>query len=1043
MSELSINHFQEFFRELHEFDGMPIDPYPWQIRLAERAIQGDWPGAIDLPTGSGKTACIDIAIFAMACQAERPVAERSAPRRIVFCVNRRVIVDQAYDRACKIAKSLWEAEKSNDTKKPTLAAVAKCLRKFAGNSEPVSDTPPLDALELRGGIYRDNRWARSAVQPTIICSTIDQIGSRLLFRGYGVSSGAAPIQAALLAYDSLILLDEAHISQPFRQSVYWVQQYLDINRWARDSIGVRPMVFVPMTATPTTEMRRRGVISLQDDDRSEKYPLAARLNAQKVAALEAVDNVTTAAIKSAKVVLNGESAALGIIVNRVATARAIFAELQRVTEKRPDLAVELVIGSMRPVDRDRQQKRLRESVGPERPPKTEKCSVTISTQCLEVGADYDFDYLITECASLDALRQRFGRLNRGGREIIAKAEVLIDKKQIQSEDKLDDSSPLDPIYGNAHSRTWNWLVDVSVDDRIDFGVEPFHTILNEHGNQGQIPEALLSPSASLNAPVMMPAYVDLWSQTSPKPAVDPDVSLFIHGDQQALSDVRVCWRRDLTKGKEGKNPFTVSDWVDIVSLLPPTSAECMSVSISRFRKWILRTDEATEPEADLLAITQVESSQKRRAQGDQQSAWRSDFVIWRGNRYSFTVADQEALKRLCPGDTVVLPEAARGWDELGHVVFESSDAQLDPRGESDERGEILTSSTLVDVAEHAWREAKDREVMRLCPNMRDLFPADESINALFDGACGSGERLQIAKWKELLLQASETIKESHSAISERFANLSNSNFGLEVQYYPKRKGVVLTTRRRLGTHVWFLPSLDDGDDDASYGASKQLLTLSEHTFDVVELTKRTVELLLPGNLLDAFLIAADLHDLGKADPRFQAMLRRANSTDAWLHWQNDDSLLAKSPGNALSRQAFEDARQRAGLPDQFRHELLSLLLAEQLSTLSDDELMRELVLHVIASHHGYCRPLAPVVKDPSPPDVEVRGLSIQAAQRYPCHQFDSGIPERFWELTRQYGWWGLAYLEAMLRLSDQQASALADTRSAKAYGSMKKVQGVK
>jgi len=331
----------------------------------------------------------------------------------------------------------------------------------------------------------------------------------------------------------------------------------------------------------------------------------------------------------------------------------------------------------------------------------------------------------------------------------------------------------------------------------------------------------------------------------------------------------------------------------------------------------------------------------------------------------------------------------------------------------------------------------------LCPNMRDLFPEDESINALFDGACGSGERLQIAEWKELLLQASETIKESHSAISERFANLSNSDFGLEVQYYPKRKGVVLTTRRRLGTHVWFLPSLDDGDDDASYVASKQSLTLSEHTSDVVELTKRTVGLLLPGNLLDAFLIAADLHDLGKADPRFQAMLRGANSTDAWIHWQNDDSLLAKSGGNALSRQAFEDTRQRAGLPDQFRHELLSLLLAEQLSTLSDDESTRELVLHVVASHHGYCRPLAPVVKDPSPPDVEVRGLSIQAAQRYPCHQFDSGIPERFWELTRQYGWWGLAYLEAMLRLSDQQASALADTRSGKARGRMKKVQGVK
>ncbi len=437
-----------------------------------------------------------------------------------------------------------------------------------------------------------------------------------------------------------------------------------------------------------------------------------------------------------------------------------------------------------------------------------------------------------------------------------------------------------------------------------------------------------------------------------------------------------------------------------------------------------------------------ERPQKRSARGYQQSALRSDFVIWRGNRKSVTVADTDALKRLCPGDTVVLPEAAKGWDELGHIVVESSDAQFISQVESNEPCDVSTRFPLVDVAERAWRAAKDREVLRLCPIMRDLFPEDESIKALFEAASGLGEPIRIAEWRELLLEASVALIESDRDLSKRFANLADFDYGLEVQYYPKQAGAVLKTRRRLGTHDWFLPSLDDGEDESSYVASEKTITLIEHTADVVHFTERTVKLLLPDNLHDAFVAAADLHDQGKADPRFQAMLRRSSSTYAWLYWRNDDSLLAKSSPNQLSRKATEEARKRAGLPERFRHELVSLQLAEQLPTLSDDELMRELVLHVIASHHGFCRPLAPVVNDPSPPDVEVRGLSIQGAERYPCHQFDSGIPERFWELTRQFGWWGLAYLEATLRLADQQASALAETRSA-ASGSNMKVRGVR
>ena len=100
--------FAQFFRALW---GNP--PFAWQQELADRVSGdadkvGEWPEAIALPTASGKTACVDIAVFALASQASRMNRGEiiTAPRRIFFVVDRRVIVDQAYERARVIAKKL-------------------------------------------------------------------------------------------------------------------------------------------------------------------------------------------------------------------------------------------------------------------------------------------------------------------------------------------------------------------------------------------------------------------------------------------------------------------------------------------------------------------------------------------------------------------------------------------------------------------------------------------------------------------------------------------------------------------------------------------------------------------------------------------------------------------------------------------------------------------------------------------------------------------------------------------------------------------------
>lgn len=1008
MSVLNITHFDDYFRELHGKRA-----YSWQRRLAERAIAGNWPGAISLPTGAGKTACIDIAVFSLACQASQPTFGRTAPARLFFCVNRRVIVDEAYRRSREIAETIWRAERGHMRDKPVLRDVAAALRKLARTASG-SDAPPLDVLELRGGIFRDNRWARSATQPTIVCTTIDQLGSRLLFRGYGVSANAAPIQAALIAYDSMILLDEAHISRPFLQTLVNVRQYLDPEKWAERSTGVRPVVVVPMTATPPEGVAQDDVIRLDDADRENKS-LDNRLTAGKPARLSSVTNLVSAVLAEAKRLAKGEPKAVGVIVNRVATARALYDALR---DQHRDASIELVIGSMRPIDRDRQSERLRELVGPAAPSVPSATSFVVATQCLEVGADYDFDVLITECASLDALRQRFGRLNRGGRPIDAEAVILTEKRSIKPDDKLNDEKPEDPIYGNSLARTWNWLSEHSTDGIVDFGVDAFDSLLAQHGEDNRIPEKLLAPSARLNAPVMLPAYIDFWCQTSPRPEPDPDVSLFLHGQEGCGAEVQVCWRSDLV-ADDNMNPK--KHWSNVVSLLPPTSAECMTVPLSRVRRWLVQ-GKPDSGEGDLLGVAALDDEAERTDDSDRRGRepLRHGGVVWRGGNRSIFL---DSPRNLLPGDTLVLPEAAGGWNELGHVPYINEDSSKEVDSGQENADPPTVQGQAIDVAEVAFQAARDRIALRVHPVFRSRSPVDELLKL----AAEREPPTTLADWRDILMVTRNAMPDDARDASTILSRLLEGGFTLD--RYPDAQSVVLTTRRRLrSTGDWFLPSLDEGDDSASRIGRREPISLAVHTQHVVDSLNNSTTASL-SDLAITLRQAATLHDHGKVDDRFQAMLKREGRTDAWLRTSLSNSILAKSDGVPQTPKDRHDARQRAELPDGFRHEMLSVQLAQKAAGLSDDRLLRDLVLHLIAAHHGFARPFAPVAIDKNPPNVEVDGISLSANERRDCpaHRIDSGIADRFWSLTRHFGWWALAYLESLLRLADQQASAAEDS----------------
>ncbi len=994
MNALRTEDFDQFFRELH---GPSVEPFAWQRALAKEVASKGWRPTIALPTASGKTAVIDIAVFTLALDLAAP--SRRAPLRVFFVVDRRVVVDEAHRRAQRIAAALASASGG------VLAVVAGRLRSLAG-----ADAPPLVTAIMRGGIYREDGWARSPVQPLVAVSTVDQVGSRLLGRGYGVGDAMKSIHQGLVVHDSLIVLDEAHLSSAFEETLGALRSYA-----VQGEVRLpRPFAVVAMSATP----RRSGPspFRLGPADLEDRRPgrLAKRLESHKEAEIRRVDFGKPPASRSqqrawagaraerderfAKEIARGARELLetgrciGVVVNRVGTARSV-SDLLRGD---PSFDTVLLTGRSRPVDRDAVVGRIwsRARAGRERRAE-DRPIVVVATQCIEAGADLDFDGLVTECASLDALKQRFGRLDRLGD--LGQVRAII----IARSDTLDD----DPVYGEAIGQTFKWLTKkgkkprgrggATVADRaprIDFG----HAHLPEPA-EVEI-EGMLAPRHE--APVLLPAHLDAWAQTSPCPAADPNISPWLHGVADDLADVQVVWRADLPAERPAL-------WGDIVALCPPASGEAMPVPVYAVRAWLAQCEPLDV--ADVVAgayVVDGDNSSHAAVAGRRTLRWcgeedpRTDLV------------DPDGVR---PGDTIVVPSSWGGADEFGWLPCASAVAPVP------------------DLGDRVQLEQRGRATLRLCSPLWESWlpsasPASAELRRLARRCLRpveeDGEPPDVVRFLEILRDAADVAPWLRNT-----ATRLRTDQRRRIEAHPSGGIVVRASRREAcraltpGSQPDYARSAEPdftSQDDGSSFVSRPV-SLVRHSEGVAGLARTFAQACVPSLAADLAL-AGRLHDLGKADPRFQR----------WLHGGDE---VAVSPSKPLAKSGIRNRTQRerarvlAGYPEGGRHELLSLAMIEtavQRLGASDAELVR----HLVASHHGFCRPFAPTFAEPDDIHVEVggdvagRALDATTMTAARLSRLDSGVADRFWSLLQKYGWFGLSYLEAILRLADHRRSEL-------------------
>lgn len=373
------NEQQNFAGFFEQAMGDGRAPFPYQQRLAT----DPWPELLDIPTGLGKTAAVVLAWLY-----KRSINDPDTPRRLVYCLPMRVLVEQTHRNITE-----WLA--------------------VLGLSERIA------VHLLMGGEGDVNSWAETPDKEMILIGTQDMLLSRALMRGYGMSRYQWPVHFALLHNDALWVFDEVQLMGSGLQTSAQLEAFRRAHPLGANSRTLWVSATLNKEWLATVDFKSHipalHTLSLSGDESSNAL-VAQRCSAIKylvtASSMLAEDNAKSKAAAyvdalAAEVLAKHEPGTQTLVIlNTVDRAQALLTALKK---RKPEAELLLVHARFRQAERKALNNALTAQPVPDGAGR-----IIVATQAIEAGVDITSRTLFTELAPWSSLVQRFGRCNRYG-----------------------------------------------------------------------------------------------------------------------------------------------------------------------------------------------------------------------------------------------------------------------------------------------------------------------------------------------------------------------------------------------------------------------------------------------------------------------------------------------------------------------------------------------------------------------------------------------------------------------------------------------------